>query len=290
LLLACCAAACGNDDDRSVACEPAAIETIISRPGLSPFGLELVLSPGCARHIAYDLDDGIFVIDDHGGWSEPTLVTADVEGIHGQPSMVESEGMLHLVWRRQRGVESVEPSELLHSTRAEGGGEWTEPFSLTGEFDSAESHSAYHPQLTRASDGEQRFAYSSQYDSPDTVDAPPPPESRVIGVDGGAPAGPPVTVLPAFLSGGCMEPRAQFDGDSALHVVSSCSLLDTGSAQASPASTTLSGPSERGMSRLPCPTTRPGKRLSLPAAQAAPCTWPGSRCAPDTIPPISPLI
>jgi hypothetical protein len=223
VLLACCAAACGNDDDPRVACEPAAIETIISRPDLSPFGLELVLSPGGARHIAYELDDDIFVIDDHGGWSEPTLVTADVEGLHGQPSMVEGEGMLHLVWRRKRSVEYVEPWELLYSTRAVGGGEWTEPVSLTRAFDSAESHHAYHPQLARAPDGELRVAYSSQFDSPDTIDDPPPPESRVIGVDGGAPTGRPVTVLPAFLSGGCMEPRAQFDGDGALHVVSSCS-------------------------------------------------------------------
>jgi hypothetical protein len=226
LLLACCAAACGNDDDPRVVCEPADIETIESRPDLAPFGLQLVLSPGGARHIAYDLDDEIFVIDYQGGWSEPTLVTADVDGIHGQPSMVESEGTLHLVWRRQRSVESVEPSELLYSTRAVGGGEWTEPISLTGEFDSAEYHSAIHPQLARAPDGELRVAYTSQPDHPDAEMDPGPPESRVIGVDGGAPAGPPVTVLPAFLSGGCMEPRAQFDGDGALHVVSYCSELD----------------------------------------------------------------
>jgi hypothetical protein len=33
-------------------------------------------------------------------------------------------------------------------------------------------------------------------------------------------------VLPAFLTGGCSEPRARFDGDGALHVVSTCRLFD----------------------------------------------------------------
>jgi hypothetical protein len=230
LSLACCAAACGNDDDPpvdnndvpAVACE-AAVETVFSRSDLSPHGLELVLSPGGARHIAYH-DDDIFVIDDHGEWSEPTPVTADVEGTHDDPSMVEREGTLHLVWRRRRLL--VEgPDELLYSTRAVGGGEWTEPISLTREFDGAENHSAFDPHLALAPDGELVVAYTSRYYEPERFGGPP-LESRVIGVDGGAPTGPPVSVLPASLNGGCREPRARFDGDSALHVVSSCSSLD----------------------------------------------------------------
>ena len=252
ILLACLGPACGDspgpaavdaappagDPDASLpdagpprACDGAVFETIHEHDvdGLA-FNLgsssKLVTSPGGRLHAAFTdsvESTGVIVTADRGddGWTEPVQVSG-TEPSSSSPSMVEHDGTLHLAWtHRPRDARTDPNKDIYYASRPSAGGAWAAPANITGIYESELQRDGNSPSLASGPDGELVVAYESGARDPLFGPIQHNTAGRVIEIVEGAPAGPPVEVIPPSFEG-CYVNHARFSADGVLHVVSIC--------------------------------------------------------------------
>lgn len=152
------------------------------------------------------------------GWSAAAPLTTDSEVQNAYPSLVVAGDTFHLVWSGYpEGL-----NDVYYATRPAGGA-WTARVNLTAEYESAVMRHAYSPSISIGPDGTIAIAYLSA-PAADGGGFDGPSEVRVATIEGGALAGPPVTVI-AAADDGCFDPRAIHDGDGNLHVLAECGPL-----------------------------------------------------------------
>lgn len=247
IVLACVGLACGDnfepatppgdEPDAAVdagpppACEGAVLETVREAAyggpvGRFTYGTALAISPAGEIHAAFSerADDSmaIFVADrDEQGWTEPVQIGITDFPLPS-PRILERDGTLHLVWSHgPAGKLDIPNRDVYYSSRPTAGGTWAEPANITGLYESERQRDGFGPSLAISPEDEMVVAYEAGYRDPLLGPILLGSSGRVIQIEDGAAAAPPVDVMPATF-GGCYRNYPRFAADGALHLASIC--------------------------------------------------------------------